>query len=175
MAAREAQHEFRAILLKLIELWYGTTSTVLLTQLKKRGWQPRLGGGAHADTIMDRIVQGVAPKLPGSDFAHALEHEVCGTPLPCDFLEDLSKRANETRVEVGGDEPHARCSTWADYPEEGHSRVVRHTTQSESTQARQHEGAPQGRPLAIKRHRGPCRPRCQKEYQQCCFAIFSGA
>lgn len=107
MAARKAQHEFRAIQLKLIELWYGTTSTALLTQLKKRGWHPRLGGGAHADTIMDRIVQGVAPKPPRSDFAHALEHEVCGTPLPCDFLEDLSKRANETRVEVGGDEPHA--------------------------------------------------------------------
>lgn len=34
----------------------GTASTVFCTQLKKKDWHPRLGGGVHADAIMDRIV-----------------------------------------------------------------------------------------------------------------------
>lgn len=48
--------EFRSMLLELIELRYGTASTVFCTQFKKKGWHPRLGGGVHADAIMDRIV-----------------------------------------------------------------------------------------------------------------------
>ena len=39
-----------------MELRYGTASTVFCTQLKKKDWHPRLGGGVHADAIMDRIV-----------------------------------------------------------------------------------------------------------------------
>ena len=38
-----------------MELRYGTASTVFCTQLKKKDWHPRLGGGVHADAIMDRI------------------------------------------------------------------------------------------------------------------------
>lgn len=44
------------MLLELMELRYGTASTVFCTQLKKKDWHPRLGGGVHADAIMDRIV-----------------------------------------------------------------------------------------------------------------------
>ncbi len=29
---------------------------VFCTQFKKKDWHPRLGGGVHADAIMDRIV-----------------------------------------------------------------------------------------------------------------------
>lgn len=39
-----------------MELRYGTASTVFCTQFKKKDWHPRLGGGVHADAIMDRIV-----------------------------------------------------------------------------------------------------------------------
>lgn len=48
--------EFRSMLLELMELRYGTASTVFCTQFKKKDWHPRLGGEVHADAIMDRIV-----------------------------------------------------------------------------------------------------------------------
>lgn len=41
---------------ELMELRYGTASTVFCTKFKKKDWHPRLGGGVHADAIMDRIV-----------------------------------------------------------------------------------------------------------------------
>lgn len=47
---------FRNILLELMELRYGSTSTVFCTQFKKKDWHARLGGGVTADAIMDRIV-----------------------------------------------------------------------------------------------------------------------
>lgn len=43
------------MLLELIVLGYGTASTVFCTQFKKKDRHPRLGGGVHADAIMDRI------------------------------------------------------------------------------------------------------------------------
>ena len=49
--------EFRSMLL---ELRYGTASTVFCTQFKKKDWHPRLGGGVHADAIMDRIARNAA-------------------------------------------------------------------------------------------------------------------
>ena len=49
--------EFRSMLLKLMELRCGTASTVFCTQFKKKDWHPRLGGGVHADAIMDRIAR----------------------------------------------------------------------------------------------------------------------
>lgn len=45
------------MLLELIELGYGTASTVFCTQFKKKDRHPRLGGGVHADAIMDRIAR----------------------------------------------------------------------------------------------------------------------
>lgn len=42
--------------LELMELRYGSASTVLCTQFKKSDWHARLGGSVHADAIMDRIV-----------------------------------------------------------------------------------------------------------------------
>lgn len=48
--------EFKSMLLELMELRYGTASTVFCAQFKKKDWHPRLGGGVHADAIMDRIV-----------------------------------------------------------------------------------------------------------------------
>lgn len=47
---------FRGMLLELMELRYGTGSTVFCTQFRKKDWHARLGGSVHADAIMDRIV-----------------------------------------------------------------------------------------------------------------------
>jgi DNA replication protein DnaC len=41
---------------ELVERRYNTASTVFCTQYRKGDWHSRLGGGAHADAIMDRIV-----------------------------------------------------------------------------------------------------------------------
>ena len=46
----------RSMLLELLERRYDTTSTVFCTQYAKKDWHSRLGGGVHADAIMDRIV-----------------------------------------------------------------------------------------------------------------------
>ena len=51
---------FRAFLLELMELRYGAASTVFCTQFRQKDWHARLGGGVHADAIMDRIVHGTA-------------------------------------------------------------------------------------------------------------------
>ena len=41
---------------ELIERRYDCTSTIFCTQYKREDWHSRLGGGIHADAIMDRIV-----------------------------------------------------------------------------------------------------------------------
>ena len=46
----------RSMLLELLERRYDTASTVFCTQYAKKDWHARLGGGVHADAIMDRIV-----------------------------------------------------------------------------------------------------------------------
>lgn len=46
----------RSMLLELLERRYDAGSTVFCTQYAKKDWHPRLGGGVHADAIMDRIV-----------------------------------------------------------------------------------------------------------------------
>ena len=46
-------------LFELIERRHDTTSTIFCTQYKKEDWHSRLGGGVHADAIMDRIVHNV--------------------------------------------------------------------------------------------------------------------
>ena len=46
----------RGMLLELLERRYDATSTVFCTQYAKKDWHQRLGGGVHADAIMDRIV-----------------------------------------------------------------------------------------------------------------------
>lgn len=46
----------RSMLLELMERRYDTGSTVFATQYAKKDWHARLGGGVHADAIMDRIV-----------------------------------------------------------------------------------------------------------------------
>jgi len=52
----EEQH----FIFELIERRYDTTSTIFCTQYKKEDWHSRLGGGVHADAIMDRIVHNAA-------------------------------------------------------------------------------------------------------------------
>ena len=44
------------MLLELLERRYAATSTVFCTQYPKKDWHGRLGGGVHADAIMNRIV-----------------------------------------------------------------------------------------------------------------------
>ena len=51
---------FRGFLLELMEARYGTAPTVFCAQFRQKDWHARLGGGAHADAIMDRIVHGAA-------------------------------------------------------------------------------------------------------------------
>lgn len=47
---------FRSFLFELIERRYDNKSTMFGTQYPKKDWHQRLGGGVHADSIMDRIV-----------------------------------------------------------------------------------------------------------------------
>ena len=47
---------FRSFLFELIERRYDASPTLLCTQYPKKDWHQRLGGGVHADAIMDRIV-----------------------------------------------------------------------------------------------------------------------
>ena len=49
---------FRAMFLELMELSYGSSSTVFCTQYRPKNRHARLGGGLHAEAIMDRIVHG---------------------------------------------------------------------------------------------------------------------
>lgn len=42
-------------LFELIERRHDNTSTIFCTQYRKDNWHSRLGGGIHADSIMDRI------------------------------------------------------------------------------------------------------------------------
>ena len=51
---------FRGFPLELMEARYGSCPTVLCTQFRQRDWHARLGGGVHADAIMDRIAHGTA-------------------------------------------------------------------------------------------------------------------
>lgn len=51
---------FRGFLLELMEARYGTNSTIFFTQFRKKDWHARLGGGVHAEAIMDRIVHNTA-------------------------------------------------------------------------------------------------------------------
>lgn len=43
-------------LYELFELRYNRVSTIFVGQYPVKDWHPRLGGGAHADSILDRIV-----------------------------------------------------------------------------------------------------------------------
>ncbi|MDO5399235.1 MAG: ATP-binding protein [bacterium] len=46
----------KQFLFELIERRYDNTATIFCTQYPKKDWHSRLGGGIHADSIMDRIV-----------------------------------------------------------------------------------------------------------------------
>lgn len=50
---RDEQQHF---LFELIERRHDCSSTIFCTQFKKDEWHARLGGGVHADAMMDRIV-----------------------------------------------------------------------------------------------------------------------
>ncbi len=49
---------FRAMLLELMGLRCGSSSTAFCTQYGSKDWHVRLGGEVHAEAIMDRIVHG---------------------------------------------------------------------------------------------------------------------
>lgn len=54
--SEEEQH----FLFELIERRYDNSSTIYCTQFKREDWHTRLGGGVHADAMMDRIVHNAA-------------------------------------------------------------------------------------------------------------------
>lgn len=60
--SEEEQH----FLFELIERRYDNSSTVFCTQFKKEDWHARLGGGVHADAMMDRIVHNAAWMFTGN-------------------------------------------------------------------------------------------------------------
>lgn len=60
--SEEEQH----FLFELIERRHDTSSTVFCTQFKKEDWHTRLGGGVHADAMMDRIVHNAAWLFTGT-------------------------------------------------------------------------------------------------------------
>lgn len=45
---------------ELIERRHDSSSTIFCTQFKKEDWHERLGGGVHADAMMDRIIHNAA-------------------------------------------------------------------------------------------------------------------
>jgi DNA replication protein DnaC len=51
--------EEKRVLFEIIERRHDCASTVFCTQYRKEDWHSRLGGGVHADAIMDRIVHNV--------------------------------------------------------------------------------------------------------------------
>jgi DNA replication protein DnaC len=53
--SEEEQH----FLFELMERRHDGTSTIFCTQYRREDWHARLGGGVHADAIMDRIVHNV--------------------------------------------------------------------------------------------------------------------
>ena len=52
-AMNEQEIEF---IFELVERRYQNKSTIFCTQFKIESWHKRLGGGVHADAIMDRII-----------------------------------------------------------------------------------------------------------------------
>lgn len=52
----EISSDEQHFIFELIERRYDHTSTIFCTQYKVADWHDRLGGGVHADAIMDRIV-----------------------------------------------------------------------------------------------------------------------
>ncbi len=56
----ELSDEEQHFLFELIERRHETSSTIFCTQFKKDDWHARLGGGVHADAMMDRIVHNAA-------------------------------------------------------------------------------------------------------------------
>jgi len=52
----ELSEEEQYFIFELIERRHDTSSTLFCTQFKKEDWHERLGGGVHADAMMDRIV-----------------------------------------------------------------------------------------------------------------------
>lgn len=50
--------DFRSFLFELLERRYESAATIFCTQFKQSDWHHRLGGGVHADAIMDRVVHG---------------------------------------------------------------------------------------------------------------------
>lgn len=51
-----SEEEEQHFIFELIERRHDSTSTIFCTQYRKEDWHSRLGGGVHADAIMDRIV-----------------------------------------------------------------------------------------------------------------------
>lgn len=52
----DVSEEDLKFLFEIIERRYDSGSTIYCTQFRKTDWHKRLGGGVHADAIMDRIV-----------------------------------------------------------------------------------------------------------------------
>lgn len=46
----------KLFLFELIERRYDKASTIFCTQYRMEDWHTRLGGGVHADAILDRII-----------------------------------------------------------------------------------------------------------------------
>lgn len=56
----ELSDEEQHFIFELIERRHDSSSTIFCTQFKTEDWHERLGGGVHADAMMDRIVHNAA-------------------------------------------------------------------------------------------------------------------
>ena len=56
----ELSDEEQHFIFELIERRHDSCSTIFCTQFKKDDWHERLGGGVHADAMMDRIIHNAA-------------------------------------------------------------------------------------------------------------------
>jgi DNA replication protein DnaC len=61
----DLSEEEQYFLFELIERRHDTSSTIYCTQFMKEDWHARLGGGVHADAMMDRIVHNASWMFTG--------------------------------------------------------------------------------------------------------------
>ncbi|MFD2115833.1 ATP-binding protein [Paenibacillus yanchengensis] len=62
----ELSEEEQYFIFELIERRHDISSTIFCTQFMKEDWHARLGGGVHADAMMDRIVHNAAWVFTGN-------------------------------------------------------------------------------------------------------------
>ena len=93
-------------------------------QIKQVPFSPENGSGSLAISVCLEIFDLIGFSVSSEESTTATLDEVDRAALPRGAPEDLAERADEARVGVRDDEPHARRHARADGPQEGEPRVV---------------------------------------------------